>query len=57
MGAVVTVDAAAVAIFPFCAATAAAGTELAYAVPAPGIEERSALELYDGDDDDVVVVG
>jgi hypothetical protein len=51
------VDAILVAVpteFPFCAAAvaaaAAAGTELAYAAPAPDIiDVRSALELYDGD--------
>ena len=46
------------AAIPFCAGTAAA--EFAYAaVPAPDIEGRSALELYDGageDDDDGIAV-
>jgi hypothetical protein len=47
----------AVAGFPFCAA-AAVGIELVYAAPAPDIEVRSALELYDGgDDDDDNIVG
>ena len=36
-------------MFPFGAVAAA---EVAYAVPAPDIEERSALELNDGDGDD-----
>jgi len=42
--------------FPFCVA-AAVGIELAYAAPAPDIEVRSALELYDGDDDEDNIVG
>jgi hypothetical protein len=40
-------------MFPFCAAVAAA--EVAYAAPAPDIEERSAFELNgDGDGDDTI---
>ena len=52
MVAVAGVIAAVVAAIPFCVAAAAA--EFAYAAPAPDIEERSALELYDGggEDDD-----
>ena len=44
----------AAAAIPFCAGATAAAAEFAYvAAPAPGIAERSALELYgDGDDDD-----
>jgi len=42
------------AAFPFCAAVVAA--ELAYAAPAPAIEERSTLGLYDDDDDDDDIV-
>jgi hypothetical protein len=45
----------AVAAIPFCAGAAAGAGEFAYAAaPAPGIAERSAVELYDdgGDDDD-----
>ena len=46
---------AAVAGFPFCAGSGGGGgTELAYAAPAPDIELRSALELNDGDDDNIV---
>ena len=41
------------AAFPFCAAVAA---ELAYAAPAPAIEECSVLGLYDDDDDDDDIV-
>ena len=49
---VAEVVAAAEAAIPFCAAAAAA--EFAYAAPAPDIEERSALDVYDGggEDDD-----
>jgi len=57
MVAVPEVIAAVVAAIPFCVAAAAA--EFAYAAPAPDIEERSALELYDGggeDDDGGIVV-
>jgi hypothetical protein len=45
-----------VAGFPFCVA-ATVGIELAYAAPAPDIEVRSALELYDGDGEDDDIVG
>jgi hypothetical protein len=57
MVAVADVIEAVVVAIPFCVVTAAAG--FAYAAPAPDIEGRSALEVYDGgggDDDGGIVV-
>jgi len=41
-----------VAAIPFCPGAAAAEFAYAVAAPAPGIEGRSAFELYDGDGED-----
>lgn len=50
MVAVAEVVAAVEAAIPFCAAAAAA--EFAYVAPAPDIEERSALDVYNGGGED-----
>jgi hypothetical protein len=46
----VAAEAVAGATLPFCAVPA---VTLVYVAPAPDIEERSALGVYDDDDDDI----